>query len=531
MRGESMFVIRRFLIGALLMAHVAASWAQSTDACAALIRLKLDHTQIETAETVRGPTFMPPASSSGSSQSPLPDPLKGLPDFCRVSAVISPAIRFELWLPLTNWNGKFQGTGNGGYNGSIVYLALAEGLRRNYATSSTDMGHAATLPDPSSWALGHPELVVDQAYRAQHETAVNSKKIIGAFYRKSPRYSYFTGCSSGGWQGLTEAQRFPEDYDGILAGAPAINVIHLHAATLWNVQAEQKIAPGKYRLVTDAVLAKCDARDGVRDGLLADPLSCPFSPAELACKLGEAASRCLTEKEVRAFGMIYQGVRWPSGESIYPGWPLGSEYAFSDLSSLEWQQSLTALAAGTFKNMAFQDPSWDHRQIDFERDVRKADARIGAVVNAYSPDLWPFRYGGGKLILYHGWDDSLISARNTLEYYQHVAAFMTGARDTGESGSADIQDFARLFLMPGVHHCRGGPGPDQFDGLTALEQWVEQGVAPAQIVASHSTNGTVDRTRPLCPYPKISVYQNRGSTDEAKSFSCRVPERPSAHGS
>ncbi len=501
------------------MTSVACAASEPSAGCAGLSRLRLPDTRIVGAEVVDGPNFTPPSPAS-----PLARALRtqqDLPAFCRVSGVISPAIHFEVWLPLAKWNGKFQGAGNGGYNGSIVYDPLAAGVRRGYATSSTDMGHAATAPDPGSWAMGHPELVVDQGYRAQHETAVKSKQIIRAFYGTDPRRSYFTGCSSGGWQGLTEAQRFPHDYDGIISGAPAIDVVHLHAATLWNYEAMRKVAPGKFRAVTATVLARCDTNDGVEDGLLEDPRSCSFSPGELVCRAGQSTGICLTQEEAAAFQQVYDGVRFSSGEPIYPGWPRGLEYGLAGVPV----PALIALGESTFKDLAFQDPSWDYRKIDYDRDVRAADAKVGAILNSTNPDLRAFRKAGGKLILYHGWDDPFISALNTLGYYQKMAAFMTGKGANETAAVAGVQDFVRLFMMPGVGHCAGGPGPDKMDALTALEKWVEEGVAPARITASHATNGTVDRTRPLCPYPQVAAYQGKGSSDDAGNFVCRAPER------
>jgi feruloyl esterase len=501
--------VRAALLLVALARATCALAAQPAHDCASLAHLHLADTRIVGAETVAGPSFEPPGASM---------PLADLPTFCRVSAVISPAIRFELWLPLTDWNGKFQGTGNGGYSGAIVYNALAAGVRRHYATSSTDMGHLSTTPDPGSWALNAPQLVVDQGYRAQHETAVKSKEIIRAFYGAKPRLSYFTGCSSGGWQGLTEAQRYPHEYDGIVAGAPAFEVVHLHAGTLYVHLAALRIAPPKLRMITDAVLAKCDAADGVSDRLLTNPLACNFSPTELACRAGQTPATCLTPDEVDALQRIYDGARYASGTQIYPGWPRGVEYALTATQ----QPFVAALASSTFKDMVFEDPSWDFHHMNLDRDVPQADAKVGAVLNNYSPDLRAFRQAGGKLILWHGWDDPLISPLHTLAYYRGLAHYFN-PKSSEELGIANVQSFARLFLAPGVNHCQGGPGPDSFDALTALEQWVEKGVAPERIVAAHKSGGAVDRTRPLCPYPKVAAYNGQGSTDEADNFTCRAP--------
>ncbi|MGH8150146.1 MAG: tannase/feruloyl esterase family alpha/beta hydrolase [Steroidobacteraceae bacterium] len=501
------------LVAAVLVAALpraaAADTAQAS--CTSLLHLTLENTRMLSAEVVKGPSFTPPGAHRA---------LTDLPTFCRVSAVIAPAIDFEVWLPLQGWNGKFEGTGNGGYAGAIIYRELADGVRRHYATANTDMGHKSTSPDPGSWALGHRELVSDQGYLAQHLTAERSKAIVRAFYHRRPRRSYFVGCSSGGWQGLTEAERYPHDYEGILAGAPAMQVIHLHAATIWTNLAANRIAPSKFPLVARAVLAQCDASDGVRDGLVSEPLACHFSPTELACKPGEKPATCLTPVEVKAWQDIYSGLHDSSGQPLYPGWPRGTEEALL----LMRQPFVAALAASTFKDMVFADPHWDYHHIDYDRAVRLGDARLGAILNNSSPDLRAFRRAGGKLILWHGWADPLISPLHTLEYYRKVAAFFADSHPAAESTEiTHIQDFARLFLLPGVHHCGGGPGPDQFDGLGALAGWVERGVAPSRIVASHVSHGVATMTRPLCAYPEVAKYIGHGSTDDAANFECRMP--------
>ncbi len=521
LRRAALLLITAPILATLTPAAFAAGVGPGD--CGGLVRLKLKDTRILAAETVSGPSFTPPGTTPGAPPGTLPGApraLTDLPAFCRVSALIAPAIRFELWLPLSDWNGKLEGTGNGGYSGAIVYRELADGVRRHYATADTDMGHQSTFPDPGSWALGHPQLVIDQGYRAQHLTAVESKAIVRAYYGKRPRRSYFVGCSSGGWQGLTEAERYPHDYDGIVAGAPATEVVHLHASQIWIYLAAVKIAPAKLRLIANAVLADCDASDGVKDGLITDLRACHFSPSELACKVGESTADCLTPTEVGALEDIYSGPHDSSGKSIYPGLARGVEPALV----LARQPFVAALVASTFKDMVFEDPSWDFHHIDYDRDVRLGDRKVGAILNDASPDLRAFRRAGGKLILWHGWADPFISPLHTLEYYQKVAAFLAGPRPGSEDAEiASIQRFARLFLAPGVNHCGGGPGPDQFDALAALEGWVERGVAPERIVAAHLTHGVVDRTRPLCAYPRVARYLGHGSTDDAASFACRLP--------
>jgi feruloyl esterase len=497
----------------------AALAADAAD-CARLATLKLPDTQL-TASVPAGPPdpspWPAPQAPAGAQQSlgPPAPPLGDLPAFCRVRGIIKPAVRFEVWLPLEDWNGKFQGTGNGGYNGAIVYSALAAGLRAHYATSSTDMGHLATSPDPGSWALHHPELVIDQGYRAQHETAVKAKAIVHAFYGKAPARSYFVGCSSGGWQALTEAHRYPHDYDGLVAGAPASEVVHLHAAQIWGYLAATQLTPAKLHLVAEAVRARCDARDGVKDGLVSDPEGCDFQPAELACKQDNTEG-CLTPAEVTAMQNLYSGARYASGAQVYPGWPRGGEDGLVGAAS----PAVAALTASTYRNMVYDNPQWDPHTINFDRDVKAADDKIGAVMNDGSTDLKELRASGAKLILWHGWADPLISPLHTVEYYKKLArSFAPGADEA--TATARLSDFARLFLAPGVYHCGGGPGPNSFDLVGALDQWVEHGAAPDRLIAAHLTGGKADRTRPLCPYPKKAVYDGKGNSDDAASFSCQ----------
>jgi len=510
------------------LARVATA-AEDSAACASLAHLKLTDTRIEAATVVDG--FQPPQGprppaaqnapgapqQQAAAQAAQTALYADLPVFCRVTGVIKPAIRFEVWLPLKDWNGKFEGTGNGGYNGAIVYTALAAGLRKHYATANTDMGHVATSPDPGSWALHHPELVADQGYRAQHETALKAKAIVHAFYGKQPTRSYFIGCSSGGWQALTEAHRYPHDYNGIIAGAPASEVVHLHAGQIWGYLAATQIPADKMRLIANAVLAKCDAKDGVKDGLVSDPLGCDFQPAELACEAGQASDSCLTPKEVVALQQLYSGAHYSSGTPVYPGWPRGVEPALVQAG----QAGVAALAASTFRNMVFEDPQWDYHTINYDRDVKQADERIGEVMNDGSPDLAEFRRAGGKLILWHGWADPLISPLHTIEYYHKLAAHLAAPGADANAAAAQVSDFARLFLAPGVYHCGRGPGPDTFDSVAALEKWVEHGDAPDSLIAAHSTQGKVDRTRPLCVYPKKAVYDGKGDINDAASFHCQ----------
>jgi feruloyl esterase len=499
-----------FIAAGLCAALAQSAWSQSQADCEHLSGLKLPATTIDSAAVEPGPQFTPPKGPAGPA-------LAHLPAFCRVTGVVQPAVRFEVWLPMKDWNGKFQGTGNGGYNGAIVYNALATGLLRNYATANTDMGHVATTPDPGSWALHHPELIADQGYRAQHETAVRAKAIVAAFYGKHPSRSYFVGCSSGGWEALTEAHRFPHDYDGIIAGAPASEVVHLHAGQIWGYIAAQQIDAAKIPMISAAVIAKCDAKDGLKDGLISDPLACDFQPAELACQSGQDPKDCLTSVEVKALEQMYTGAHFSSGALVYPPWPRGMEFALG----LARSDMVAALGASTYRDMVFENPQWDFHTINYDHDVKLADAKIGAAMNDGSTDLKAFRSAGGKLILWHGWSDPLISPLHTIAYYNKLATGFAAPGADQSAALSQVSDFARLFLAPGVTHCGGGPGPDSFDSVGALEAWVEHGQAPESMIATHNTAGKADRTRPLCAYPRQAVYDGKGNSDEAASFSCR----------
>ena len=482
--------------------------------CGGLQALSLPDTTILSAALVPEGPFTPPAALTplaGAAAAATPRPF-AVPAACRVVGRIAPAIGFEVWMPVANWNGKFQAVGGGGFAGVISYGAMATALARGYATASTDTGHSTP---GGSWALGRPELVADFAYRAIHEMTVTAKAVVAAFYGKGPRLSYFVGCSTGGRQGLMEAQRFPSDYDGIVAGAPANFWTHLMAGTLAPAVATLKepashLPAGKLSLLNKAALAACDARDGTADGLIENPRACAFDPGALVCP-GADSETCLTPAQLEAARKIYAPAVNPrTKQDIFPGMPPGSE--------LTW----TAVAGGPqpfpipvefYKYFVHADANWDWKTIDFDKDVAAADDKLAALMNATDPNLTAFRSRGGKLIMYHGWNDQLIQAGNSINYYNSVSQAM-GAKET--------DDFARLFMAPGMLHCAGGPGPNSFDALGALEQWVEQGAKPASLIASHSTTGTVDRTRPLCPYPQVAAYQGSGSIDDAANFVCAV---------
>ena len=436
-----------------------------------------------------------------------------LPAFCRVAATLKPSedsdIKMELWLPAANWNGKFQEVGNGAFNGSIAEPAMAAALRRGYAAASTDTGHTGNT---AGFALGHPEKVIDFGWRAIHDTAVASKAIVEAFYASAPRLSYFTGCSAGGRQALKEAQRFPADFDGIVAGAPGLDWTGRAAQAVRVAQATEKpearLSKEDAALLHTAALAACDALDGVKDGVIDDPTRCTFDPAALQCASEKTAS-CLTPAQVRTAKLLYDVRTNPKTKREITALARGSETGWTENG---WTASARATGLDQFRFLVFKDPAWSVGAFDFDADIARAEAADNGTINALDPDLKAFFDRGGKLIQYHGWSDPQISPGNSTQYYSRVAKALGGADRIAGS--------YRLFMAPGMGHCGGGDGPNTFDMLGALEQWVEQRTPPDRIVASHAAGGAVDRTRPLCPYPQVAIYKGTGSTDAAASFAC-----------
>jgi feruloyl esterase len=482
--------------------------------------LSLPHTTITLAQVESAGDFTPPRASyapPGTTEAPL----KGLPAFCRVAATSSPVpdsvIKFEVWMPATGWNGKFQGVGNGAWAGRISYGALAEALRHDYATASTDTGHEGDSSS-AAFAVGHPEKLVDFGYRAVHEMTVQAKAIIAAYYGSGPRWSYWNSCSTGGREGLMEAQRFPHDYNGIAAGAPAAYRTHLMFASMWIAKATlfdpaSYVPTNKYPMIHAAALQACDALDGVKDGIINDPTRCHFDPGVLTCK-GPEWPDCLTPAQVEAVRQVYSSATNPrTGEVIMPPLEPGSELGWRDHAGGPGPRPTTL---SYFRDVLFKNPQWDFHTINFDTDVSYADFEDRGSVNAINPDLGPFQMAGGKLLLYHGWSDNLLAPLGTVNYYEDVVATMGGPEETGR--------FARLFMIPGMGHCSGGPGTDIFEKVGVLEKWVEHGVAPDKIIAAHRTNGVEDMTRPLCPYPEVAKYKGAGSTNDAANFVCAPQE-------
>ena len=505
------------------LTSAATSAGITAQSCESLVSLTLPDTTITSAERVPAGTFKPPrpfpaAGPRGGLPVAAPD---ALPDFCRVVAVIRPSgdsnIRFEVWLPTSNWNGKFMGVGNGGFAGSINQPLMSEPLTRHYATASTDTGHDGAALD-ASFALGHAEKLVDHAYRAVHAMTVNAKLIISTYYGASPRFSFWDGCSLGGRQGLVEAQRFPADYDGIVAGTPSNAMTHLTAVSMWRYRILEQnpaglVPPAKLALLHRAVVEACDARDGVRDGLLEDPRRCDFDPGALQCK-NEDTPACLTAAQVDVVRKFYAPLVNPrTKEEIFPGLERGGELLWGDPAAQGSMVTQTGYGKGQwFRDSVFQDGKWDYRTFDFDRDLAQADRIDGGMMNNTDPNMREFFRRGGKLLQYHGWSDPGISPLSTVNYYKSVVDF---------TGSPKLHDSYRLFMIPGMGHCWGGDGPTSFDPIRAIEQWVETKRAPDRIVASRWMDGKIDRTRPLCPYPQVAVYKGTGSSDEAANFICK----------
>jgi Tannase and feruloyl esterase len=438
-----------------------------------------------------------------------------LPAHCRIAAVIAPSadshIEVEFWLPSADWNGKFEAVGNGGFAGSISFAAMAQALREGYATASTDTGHKG---GSGSFALGHPEKVIDFGYRSVHEMVIEAKTLIAAYYGRAPRLSYWNGCSTGGRQGLKEAQRFPEDFDGIVAGAPANNETHLHAwileAAMTMIHDGKNILPrSKYPAIHNAVLAACDALDGVKDGLLTDPRKCHFDPSVLLCS-GADSESCLTAPQVEAVRKAYQPAMTRSGKLVFPSVEPGSELGWANRFG---NDAPPAIGIDTFRYLTYGDAKWDWHTFDLDRDVAAADKKDDGVIDAVDPDLSRFKSHGGKLLLYHGWNDTNIAPGNTIDYCSSVLQKLGPHQD----------DWLRLFMVPGMAHCGGGQGPDQFNLMGAMERWRESGAPPREITAYRVSGGAVNMSRPLCPYPQVATWNGVSSTNDAASFSCQTP--------
>jgi feruloyl esterase len=519
---------------------LVSAGAHAQKSCESLANMTLPHARVTHALTVARGAFTLPDNSDAALY-------RAVPAFCRVQIDATPSpdsdIKIEVWLPVDGWNEKFRGQGNGGFAGEINYSLIGLSVAQGYASAGTDTGHAGSATD-AAWALGHPEKIIDFGYRAIHEMTADAKLIVDAYYGKAPARSYFASCSDGGREALMEAQRFPADYDGILAGAPAYPWTNLVTRSIEKSLAltrtpDSYIPASKIPAVAAAVNAACDASDGVKDGVINDPRTCNFKPASLLCKAGPSDS-CLTKPQVQTLQTLYAATFDSHGKEIYPrslpggedgpggwhDWVLGSEPG----KSLGF-----AFGTGYFENMVYDNSHWDYKTFQIDRDLHAAIQKTAAALNATDPNLKPFAARGGKLVLYHGWNDPAISPMSTLQYYDQV-----------QKTNPDSASFVRLFMVPGMQHCYGGPGATSFGQFgwrpgtgpndlqhnlyLELEDWVEKGNAPEQVIAAKidsdgKTEPKITMTRPLCAYPMAGKYRGVGDPSNAANFSCVAPAK------
>lgn len=461
---------------------------------------------------------------------------------CEVKASTSSGpgsrITFEVWVP-AGWNGKLVVTGNGGYGNVPSATDMSYALAQGYAAVGGDTGHQTATPDDLLWGVDAPERILDWGTRSIHTILEPARRIAEAAGGRAPTRSYFYGCSTGGHQAFAALQKYPHDFDGVIAGAPGHNRVRLNAAFLARFLANHRpggldpiLPASKLPLVTKAVVAACDANDGVRDGIVDDPRTCRFDPVSLACRAGDEPA-CLTAPQLTALQKMYDGLRGRSGRSIYPGWPKSSEALVTGDDGRPvvgwhayWGGAEPARAA-FWRRWVFRDPAWDWWTFDPDRDLATADRAVGQAIDQVSDDVGAFAARGGKAIVYHGWQDPVTNPLDTIAYYERVRA--------RQGTQAATDRFFRLFLVPGMGHCGGGPGATRFgnqgspspvvdaghDLLSALDAWVESGTPPARLIASKVVDGKTVRTRPLCPYPLKATYTGVGSSDDAGSFTCR----------
>lgn len=493
--------------------------------CESLSSLKFPDTTITMALPVAANTFTPRVGAK-------PVPVA----FCRVAGSIKPTrdsdIKFEVWLPQTGWTGRYESVGNGGFAGSISLNEMASPLKAGSAVAGTDDGHETVKNTQTEWAVGHPEKLIDFAYRAVHVTAEVGKAVTAAFYGRKPKYSYFVGCSTGGREALTEAQRYPMDFDGISAGDPGNQWASQHAGDAANMKAFTMseagyISPADIQKVGAAVIEQCDAVDGVKDGLIADPRQCRINTATLP----------LTSAQLKTYQTVHDGPKTSTGKQIFPGMPYSSEsvgwaqyFAGPSFAEAPTKARRALMANSTFSNLVYHDPNWTFMNYDPDKTPGDIQKTMGPIIDAMDPTFTGFKARGGKLISYHGWADSDISPFSTVDFYNSTIA--------AQGGLGKTQDFYRLFMVPGMGHCGGGPGPNQFgqaggdgdadhDVVTALQRWVEKGVAPKKIIATKYVDNDRTKapqmTRPLCAFPAAAKYNGTGDINNADNFVCADP--------
>lgn len=501
----------------------------------ALSSAATENTSVRAVDALDAGAFTPPGTGAAFGQ---------LPEFCRVQASVTTAkdsfVNFEVWVP-REWNGKIVATGNGGYSNTPAYRDMAQALAQGYAAVGGDTGHQTPTPDDLLWGVGHLDRIIDWGSRSIHATSVSAKSIASVLGGEPPRRAYFYGCSTGGHQGYAEIQRYPQDFDGVIAGAPGNNRVRLTAGFLWQFLANHRpgddanpvVPASKLPAITRAVVASCDANDGVKDGVVDDPRSCAFDLTTLECRRDDGPD-CLTPAQIAVLNKMYAGAKnSATGEQVYPGWPKSSEaltVTANGMPASGWQQywgTTEPARANFWRYWVFDDPKWDWWSFDFDRHIAQADEKIGTLVDQVNADIGPFKSRGGKAIVYQGWQDPVANAIDTIAYYERVRSRQGSQQETDR--------FFRLFLVPGMGHCSGGTGTANFgnpngpapivdaehDLLSALDAWVERGTPPDRIVASRVVGGATTRTRPLCPYPRHATYKGSGSTDDASNFVCR----------
>lgn len=509
---------RHFLLSCFLLVPgiVIAQPLMAQKSCSDLVSEKLPNVTISSAVFMNDPLgFLPPKTPG---MFGTPPGLKVTAPFCRVTGYIEPVknshINFEVWLPpAKSWNSRFLAVTNPAFEGAIKYQGLAMSLEKGYATASTDTGHQ----DPGhKWAMGHPERLVDWVHRATHETTVVAKRLIKTYYGKAPDYSYMDGCHNGGRQGLVEAQRYPQDFDGILAGDPAFHLTHLQTGSEYlswvalkdGVNVPGFLPPAKYSVLNRAALDACDTLDGVKDDAIEDPTRCNFDPASIQC-YGPERDSCLTRAQVDTARRLYTGARFADGTQIYSGFEPGSELGWGAM--IKGPDPLF-INNDFFRYIAFEDPEWNFGSFDVDIDTRRIDERLGPIINNTDPDLKAFRKNGCKLIVYQAWNETWVLPRTITAYYRDVIKTMGGIDKT--------EDFFRLFMVPDSPMC---PGAGTIDALTALQKWVEEGDAPDHIQANYSSMGRVYKTRPVCRYPEVAIYKGEGDINKAENYTCGKP--------
>ncbi|WP_029015050.1 tannase/feruloyl esterase family alpha/beta hydrolase [Niveispirillum irakense] len=439
----------------------------------------------------------------------------GVAEHCAITGTIQPQIQFEIRLPMQGWNGRYFQVGCGGFCGVINIQNCADAQAANFVVAAHNMGHVGMVTKDPVWGADQ-DLRTDFAGRSTHAMAVVGKAIATRFYGAQPEYAYFRGCSTGGREGLTLAQRYPDDFDGIIAGDPAFAGRLGAIANNWDAHhllradGSEVFTRPKLKVLADAVMAACDEKDGLKDGIITDPRACHFDPTTLACPEGQEGDACLTPEQVKTAIALYDGPRNSRGRALMPGaTPLGSELSWSGAGR-------RALAEGYLRYLAFAEnppADYDYRSFDFNKDIAAVEAQAALydpVAPYQAPDLSGFAATGGKLIVYHGWADAGVSPYALLDYHAHVVA--------RAGGPEKAQDWMRVFMVPGMFHCRGGDAPNSFDMLPAMVEWVEQNRAPDSILATQREGDRIVRTRPLYPYPAVATYKGHGDVNDAANW-------------